>query len=231
MQTPVYLLPGTMCNERLWQAVFALLPEQIEVRPLAIPQNLNFEQLAAHLVALLPHGKVNLLGFSLGGYIASYLARCFPERIARLFVIGNSPTRLPEGEINQRLAITKYVEQHGYSGMSRQRAISLLDGASVNESLVQLILQMDSELGADNFISQYRHTSQRIDLSTDLASLSTPVHFYYSEQDVLVDVSWLQQLAEKSEHIRLLPTEGSGHMLPLEKPGELAQHLLAWLDA
>ena len=39
------------------------------------------------LILLLPSNPVLLLGFSLGGYIASYFAVNYPQRVEKLFVL------------------------------------------------------------------------------------------------------------------------------------------------
>jgi pimeloyl-ACP methyl ester carboxylesterase len=46
-----------------------------------------------------------LIGFSLGGYIATYFSMLYPERVEKLFVISNSPTSLPLDEINAPVLI------------------------------------------------------------------------------------------------------------------------------
>ena len=133
-----------MCNEKLWRELLPYLHHDIELVYLTIPQNKTFDELAEHYNTVFGNEKVSLVGFSLGGYIATYFAMLHPERIEKLFVISNSPTRLPDDELNQRNDTLKYVETYGYKGMSRKRVANFLDDANQNDDLINCILAMES---------------------------------------------------------------------------------------
>lgn len=229
MRKKLYLLPGTMCNEKLWIALLPYLHRSLELVYLDIPRGKNFDELAIHYNDLLGNDKINLIGFSLGGYIASYFATLYPERIEKLFVISNSPTRLPVDELSQRSDILKFVKAYGYKGIGRNKVAGLFDVKNQQSRFIDLILEMDSELGEDEFISQYQHTSARADLARMISQLQLHAHFYYSENDRLVNSQWLNELTNLTPNVAVISTPGSGHMLPLEKPRELAEHINSWL--
>lgn len=228
MRKKLHLIPGTMCNEKLWSLLIPYLDCAYELIFLDIPREKNFDQIAEHYNDLLGNDKLNLIGFSLGGYIASYFAIKYPERIEKLFVISNSPTTLPIDELNQRDDILKLVNKYGYKGMSRNRIVNLLDAANQTEQLIDLIMKMDHDLGENEFVSQYQYTSQRADLSQALIQLPFFTHIYYSDNDRLVNTQWCQSLRGSTPNLSVICTSGSGHMLPLEKPQELAGYLKSW---
>lgn len=227
---PLYFIPGTMCNQALWSQVALHLQqadEAFQLNYLPIPNDMSFEQLADYYVDVLPASGINLVGFSLGGYIASYFSSRYPDRLTRLLVVANSPTQLPQAEIKQRLGTLALVEKYGYKGMNKDRILPLLDRTSRdNNEIVSAILAMDKALGRATFESQYRFTTERQDLSSNLASAPFEANFFASESDPLVDQRWLQTMAEQYAHISLGTTSGSGHYLPLEKPAELAQVII-----
>lgn len=228
MATKLYLLPGTMCNEKLWALLRPYLHSSVELAYLAIPRHKNHDQIAAHFNQLLAAEKVNLVGFSLGGYIASYFSLLYPERVNKLFVISNSPTSLSAAELNQRTDALQLVKKYGYKGISRHRAKTLLDAGSQTERLTDLILDMDKDLGEAEFISQYQYTSDRADLSARLNALPRHSCFYYSLDDRLVKAPWFNKMAKAHPGLSVISTSGAGHMLPLEKPRELAAYLNDW---
>lgn len=233
MNEKLYLIPGTMCDERLWSALTPYLPDSLELVYLSIPAHKTFDEITAYYSQLfddtLPEqGKINLVGFSLGGYIASYFAALYPERINKLFVISNSPTRLPDAEIKQRNDVLDFVRKYGYQGISQHRITHLLDQDSDCERITEIISAMDKSQGQTELLSQYQHTSQRINLTNGLSNPSFPLHFYCSEGDPLVNAMWFDSLNSNSKSC-LITTSGSGHMLPLEKPKELAKYLKSWL--
>jgi pimeloyl-ACP methyl ester carboxylesterase len=228
MKQKLYLLPGTMCNHRLWTRLQPHLDSAFELVYLSIPRDMDVEQLAAHYHDIIAEDKICLIGFSLGGYIASLFATRYPERIAKLFVIANSPTALAVAELEQRSAILKFVQSHGYKGASRNKIANLFDASSQHTELIDLVQQMDAELGEAEFISQYQHTSHRVDVIQGMSGLNFPIHFYCSDQDPLVDVACLDELTAQSPQFLMHKTSGTGHMLPLEKPQQLAKHIHAW---
>lgn len=227
MRTKLYLIPGTMCNDALWSEMLPHLHVSFELVYLTIPTNKSFDELAQHYHDTLPDEAINLVGFSLGGYIATYFAMLFPKRVKKLFVISNSPTSLPEEELRQRHNTLEYVESNGYSGMSKLHVANMLEDAG-NKSVIDTIVAMGRALGEEALISQYRYTMDRLDLSKAIAQFSFSTHFYFSCKDKMVNQEWLEKLGSLTDRVKLLDTEGKGHMLPLEKPQELANYLNQW---
>lgn len=227
----LYLIPGTQCDERLWHSVSEALSSDCELNFLEIPMGKTFPEIAEAFSTLFSREPVNLIGFSLGGYIASYFSVHYPHLINRLLVIANSPKSLPEHELKTRRETLGLLEHFGYRGMTETRAKSMLDPANRNERLVNLLLDMDTAQGEEQLISQLRNTSERDDLGKALSVLRKPVHFYYSRDDVLVDGAWLERLDQENSAVKLIPVPGKGHMLPLEKPELTVSVIHDWLLA
>lgn len=228
MASKLYLIPGTMCNDKLWALVLPYLHSSVEPVYLQIPRQKSFDELAEHFNNLFAGDSINLVGFSLGGYIATYFSLLYPQRVNKLFVISNSPASLSAAELDQRTDALQLVKKYGYKGLSRHRAIALLDAGSQTERLTDLILEMDSDLGEAEFISQYQYTSKRIDLSARVNELPLHSCFYYSTDDSLVNAARLNEMSKANPKLSVISTPGCGHMLPLEKPRELAQYLNHW---
>ena len=131
-------------------------------------------------------------------------------------------------ELKQRNEIIRWVKNNGYGGISRTKAISLLDEANQKSHFVETIIQMDAALGPDVFISQLEVTSQRKDLSSELLNLSIPITFFYSSDDTLVNEKWIKDFNKNNQNCVMVSTSGSGHMLPLEKPVELIEQIKRW---
>lgn len=235
----IYLIPGTMCNEQLWSSVLPLLTNKVgdvyEFVHVKIPKDKNFAQITAHLNRFFKEDSVLIIGFSLGGYIAAHFAASHPKRVAKALIISNSPCALHSAEEKQRNEIIEFVNHYGYKGMSKARAAQLLDVKNGDEAqiknLIKLIINMDADLGELEFKSQMRSTSKREDLFDKLVCASTRFTFYFSDSDVLVNSSWLDKLEQVSTNCTFKQSEGSSHMLPLEKPKELAGYTHDWLNS
>ena len=91
--TEVYCLPGTMCDQRLWDTTQQALGSHIALRHVAIPSEDSCVN-GRSPRAVLPTTPINLLGFSMGGYIACAFALAYPERINRLMVLSNTASGL-----------------------------------------------------------------------------------------------------------------------------------------
>ncbi|MDP2561523.1 alpha/beta fold hydrolase [Psychrobium sp. 1_MG-2023] len=228
MRKKLFFIPGTMCTDKLWTEVLPHLAKDFEPVLLNIPQGKSFDELAAYYDNLFGDKPVHVIGFSLGGYIAAYYAMRYPHNVAKLFVISNSPTALPTLEYTQRSKVLEFAKIHGYKGISRKKAAGLLDRGVLSDSVVDLIIEMDKESGEEQFFSQYQCTLEREDLRVAISDFPFPTHFYYSEDDAVVNSQWLSNLEGLNMRLSLYSTAGSGHMLPLEKPHELATQINRW---
>lgn len=217
MKTKLYLIPGTMCTEQLWQFLLPSLSDEFELCYLKIPNKMSLDDISEHLVAQFEEDRVNLLGFSLGGYIASLVASRFPERLNKLMVLANSPCALNADELSLRKQTVSILKRFGYKGMPRVKAEALL--AEKSALHIDLILEMDKALGADTLLSQLENTSSRDDLMQPLLALNCDVRFIYSQEDSLINLAWMQELKALAGHkMSQKMVAGSSHMLPLEEP-------------
>jgi pimeloyl-ACP methyl ester carboxylesterase len=218
----MYALPGTMCNEKLWRELEQELPTGIQLKPITLPKRDNLIDIVNDVVELLPNAPVNLLGFSLGGYLASLLTTMYPDKIASLMVISNSPCALNDMELKAREMTIHWLNNFPYSGITRAKAQSMLDTSNQNEQWIQRIIDMDAELGKDTLLQQLTATTKRTDLSKSLAAVNIPKHFIASEEDPLVRIKWLTDYISKDRRAAFTCIAGRGHMLPMEQARKLA---------
>jgi pimeloyl-ACP methyl ester carboxylesterase len=231
MTSALYLIPGTMCNERLWLPLMGVLGGAVAPVHLQVPHAPDLDAIVDRLRAQLPATGAALAGFSLGAYLAAALAVRHPGAVSRLLLIANSPGPLGAAEVAQRADILRWVERNGYAGISRARAGQLVGEVPHRADIVDTILAMDAELGEATFVHQMRTTSQRADLTAPLAALQIPISLVFSRDDPLVDARWLARFGRACPRARLHALPGHGHMLPLEQPELLAARVREWLVA
>jgi len=230
MKKKIYLLPGLMCNEQLWNKLLALFDEQYEFVHVAIPEQSCFDEIIKSLNDYFAEEKVNILGFSLGGYIASYFACKYPHRVNKLFVCAASAGPLQKEEIFKRNKALHLLESFGFKGLGRQKVISLLETNNQNnEELITLIQKMYVDLGEHIYKTQIESTLNREDLLTKLLLLDIPMHLFYCEQDRLVNTRWLEEFCNKSDRAEFTKVLSSSHMIPLERPLELSYAIKKWI--
>lgn len=224
----VYFIPGTQCNEQLWQWLWPELTE-LNCVHLSIPMASSLTHAVAQLLDQLPDHPVKLFGFSLGGYLAASLAVAQPARIERLMICANSGCALPSAEVRQRQQLLHAIKRFGYRGLHDSKIAQMVAPENLGRvAIAECMRAMDKCLGVENLINQLTVTSGRSDLLDPLAMLSIPIVYCYGDRDQLVDRAWVAALEQRNPKVSQTLISGCGHMLPLEQPQALAQKILAW---
>lgn len=226
------LIPGTLCDERMWARVAPLL-DGFDLHHVPLHQARTREQMR-ELIATHSAPKTHLVGFSLGAYLAVEYAVAHPERIGTLVLIANSCKGLLPAEVEARKRIVGMLEKNAYSGMTRHRLRELLAPAHVDDtSITGLIQAMAVDLGKQVLLAQFTTTIDRVDYMDRLHELPFPVLIVGSESDQLAHADDLRAMAALLPDARLHmisvdAQEPSGHMVPLEAPHTLAEQMRAF---
>ena len=216
-----------MCDHHLWQTCLEHLPKDVELIHLAIPMGNSIDEIVTALDKQLPNEKINLSGFSLGGYLASAYALKYPDKVRKLLLISNMSYSLPEAELKERSRTIDYLKTHGYSGIPTKRIMALLHPhAHRNQTIIHCIRAMDKALGKEMLIHQLTVTTQRENLLVKLPTLTLPVQFLIGDHDPLVKLSRIESMVEKSNNISLSVLSDTGHMLPLEQPQKCSKNMM-----
>ena len=231
----IYLIPGLMTDERLWSRIKPLLENDYELIHIPIPHTEDFDEIIDILDKQFSNDseeKVNLLGFSLGGYIASYYAITYPNRLNRLLMVAATPGSSSEAEIERRKEKFTVIEKEGFRGLSYDKAKSLVEKKNKDDSeLIKIIQDMFIDLGKERFITQLTSTFFRKDLFTDLVNLDLPIWFYYSEDDRLLSPNALDRLLNNEHNMKLISRIGTSHNIPLEEPRILSDVIKDWMES
>ncbi|HWW68427.1 MAG TPA: alpha/beta hydrolase [Duganella sp.] len=230
MTTRLDLLPGTLCDQRMWSRLTPLLGDAFDFNYVPLHQARTRQQMR-ELIAARSAPAANLVAFSLGAYLAIEHAVAHPERVKSLVLIANSAKGLKPAEVQARERIVAMLERNAYAGMSRQRLRELLHPSHLDdEDIVGPIQQMALDLGKEVLLTQFATTIDRPDLMERLAELKFPVLIVGAEEDNLVPPEDLRQMAARFPNASLQMLAGdTGHMIPLEAPEALAEHMLAFL--
>ena len=225
------LLPGTLCDERMWTSLERALGDGYTCHhlPLHLPRTRAGMR---ELIATHSAPQSHLVGFSLGAYLALEHAVAYPERIASLTLIANSAKGLQPDEIATRQRVIAMLERNTYAGITRQRLRELLHPSHLDDAAITgLIRKMALDLGKEVLIAQFAQTFDRPDLMDRLQDLPFPVLIVGAEGDQLVQAGELRAMAQRLPQATLhLLAQPSGHMVPLEAPGELAAVMDAFLN-
>lgn len=225
-------IPGTLCDERLWSRLAPALGDAFDLRHVPLHEARTRPQMQA-LIAGHSAPRAHLAGFSLGAYLALEHALAHPQRVQSLTLIANSAQGLLPAEIAARQRIVAMLERNAYAGITRQRLRELLHPSHMDDATITgLIRQMGLDLGKDVLLAQFITTIARPDLMARLPELDFPVLIVGAEDDKLVNPDELRAMAARLPQATLHLLKGNtGHMIPLEAPGPLADAMRAHLEA
>lgn len=233
----IVLLPGHMCDERLWLGGDGVIANQLRAREAAAVRNADLSlddsiaAMATQTLNAIPGGLVPV-GFSMGAIVAVEMWVQAPQRIAALALIGfNARADLPERAADRP---SKQAEaRHG--GLARilteLKPYFVTEANRTNSRLLALLLEMGMDLGPDVFIRQSEALRTRRDYRSTLEQITVPVLLGCGEHDALCPPDWHSSWASMVPDASLFVVPNAAHMLPLEDPQSLARHLDTWLLA
>ncbi len=225
--TPV-LLPGNMCDARLWaDRVRTALPGAIDAD---LTRDDSIAAMAARTLVETT-GRLLLVGFSMGAIVAVEMARLAPERIGGLILAGyNATADLPER------AAHRPVQQAEVRTGGLERVLveelkpNYLAAANRGDAaILGLLRDMGMQLGPDVFVRQSEALRLRADRRDALRDLKVPVLYLCGEEDRLCPPEWHRQWITMTANSRFVPVAGAGHMLPLEAADAFAHVIQSWL--
>ena len=230
------LLPGNMCDDRLWSGGGDLLRMALGERSVVcadadLTRDDSIAAMATRALGTV-EGPVLAIGFSMGAIVAIEMAVQAPKRVAGLVLAGyNATADLPE-----RAAIRPLQQAEVRAGGLERVLVEELKPnylAQCNRgdrNLLTLLRDMGMGLGEDVFVRQSEALRLRRDRRPTLRKLKVPVLYLCGLEDGLCPPDWHRQWATMTAGARLAMVAGAGHMLPLEQPQAFAEAIGQWLD-
>lgn len=228
--TRLDLIPGTMCDQRLWGRLLPLLPADLEPSHVPLHKARTRAQMQA-LIAARTAPAAHIVAFSMGAYFALEHALAYPDRVASLVLIANSARGLRPEEKERRQRTMAVLEKHAFAGTTPSQLRSFVLPSHLQEpSIAGVIQQMSLDLGKETMLAQFAASMERADLMARLPELRCPLMIVGAEEDAMVRADDLRAMAQLAPGTRLEIVHGSGHMIPLEAPEQLAEALVGFYD-
>ncbi len=222
------LLPGLNNTRAVFDGVLQALPEDIEGLALDNPPLDTVEAIAEALLASLPE-RFWLAGFSFGGYVALALLEWAPERIEGIAMICTGPGADPVAAQPKRLAALDAVAQGRYFDMVAQQAANAFHPDSLsNTALMQARSAMVRAYGPERYAAHVRATMARPDRSR-LLDGNKPTLVVTASHDAVIPPETVTRYAAAIPGVELHQVQHAGHLMPMERPAELAGLLANWI--
>ncbi len=228
---PLVLIPGMMCDARLFGPQIAALSGTVPILLASILAHDTVEALAADILAWAP-ARFALAGLSMGGIVAMEVVRQAPERVAALALLDTNPLAEVEAVKAGREPQIERVMSGGLGAVMIEQMIPrYLAPRAHRPDIEGLCRDMAHSLGAEVFVRQSRALQQRPDQQETLRAYAGPSLVLCGRDDALCPVARHELMAELLPRATLWIVEGAGHLPTLECPGETTGALKQWYKA
>ncbi|NNK17089.1 MAG: alpha/beta fold hydrolase [Sulfitobacter sp.] len=229
MAEPLVLLPGMMCDARLFGPQIAELSADMAVMVAPVTQGERIEEIASSLLDLLP-ARFALAGLAMGGIVAMELLRRAPDRITRIALMCANPlAETPAIAADREPLIVKARSGRLLELMREEMKPNYLAPGPHRAEVLDLVMDMAQALGPDVFIRQSRAMQRRRDQQAVLRKCRTPALILCGEHDQLCPVKRHTFMAELIPYAELVVLENSGHLPTLEQPDATTAALRSWM--
>ncbi|MEH6835550.1 MULTISPECIES: alpha/beta fold hydrolase [Falsihalocynthiibacter] len=227
---PLVLLPGMMCDARLFAPQIAAFSAHhvVHVAPLIATQTIT--GLAQNVLGKAPP-RFALAGLSMGGIVAMEVIRLAPERVDRIAFLDTNPlAELPEVAAAREPQIIKVQTGHLHSVMRDEMKPRYLADGPARQEILNICMDMAKALGPEVFVRQSRALQSRPDQQDTLRHITVPTLALCGRFDTLCPVQRHELICALVPNATLTVIEGAGHLPTLEQPDLTNATLTRWLE-
>ena len=228
--TPLLLIPGMMCDSRLFAPQIAALSSGRTIQVATITDADSISGLARLVLAEAPR-RFALAGLSMGGIVAMEILRQAPERVERVALLDTNH----RAETPDRRALRGPQVERVFHGALRQvlieemKPLYLAPENRDNEAILACALDMAMDLGPEVFARQSEALRTRPDQSAVLRTADLPALVLCGEHDRLCPVERHREMTALLPKGDLVVVPGAGHLSTLENPPGTTAALRGWL--
>jgi len=228
--TPLVLLPGMMCDERLFASQINELSKRREVHFAKITDHETISELASDVLNNAPP-VFALAGLSMGGIVAMEIVSQAPERVERLALLDTNPLAELPDVLKRRGPQIDAIKNGQLKEIIRDemKPNYLYDGVRKTE-ILKLCMDMALDIGPDAFIRQSIALRDRVDQKNTLGSYKRPALVLCGRHDVLCPLERHELMHTLLENSKLEIIEDAGHLPTLEQPKITTTALASWLE-
>lgn len=229
MAEPLVLLPGMMCDARLFGPQIAELSSEMTITVAPVTRGERIEEIASGLLDELP-ARFALAGLSMGGIVAMELLRRAPDRVTRLALMDTNPlAETPAVAAAREPQIIGVRTGRLEQVMREEMKPGYLAPGPYRNEVLDLVMDMALTLGPETFVRQSRALQRRRDQQGTLRKCKVPTLILCGAHDALCPIKRHTFMAELIPYAELEVIEDAGHLPTLECPDQTTAALRRWM--
>ena len=231
MSESLIMVPGLLCDERLWAAQTEGLAGSARVITPDLAGYESIESMADGVLDQVP-GGFSLAGFSMGGCVALEVVAKAHQRVRRLALLSTSPKGILPAVRKHYLDSIASIEAGGLDAyLADAFPLYVAPGRASDRALWNIFSAMAESLGSSVAVRQMRCLLAYGGFRGDLGRIACPAAIICGRQDGRTPVAIHEEMAGHIPGARLRVIEGAGHFTPLEEPQAVTDALRDWLHA
>lgn len=223
------LLPGLLCDARLWRDQIEALGTGVTIADLTRDDSVG--AMATRALAAAPP-RFALAGLSMGGYVALEIMRRAPGRVSRLILLDTSARKDTEEQSRRRRGLMALTRSGQFRGVTPRLLPLLVHPDRVAEQpLAGEVMAMAERVGKEAFLRQQTAILGRPDSRPDLPGFAVPALVAVGAQDALTPPDHAEEIAAGIPGARLEVIADCGHLPTMERPAEATALMRDFLAA
>lgn len=231
---PLLLLPGTLCDRRVFDPVIAALntggvPAASTTTVADIGSATTIGAAAAGVLKQAPSSFV-VCGLSQGGMVAIEICRRAPQRVCGLVLLSTNPLAETPLRSAARAQLLKRAAAGDFDGVLRDELLPAYFSHRRCRALglERVVIDMANTLGVAVLARQASALRSRPDMRMTLTQLSLPTLWLAGQEDRLVPAAMQREVAQNMLDARFRVLPDCGHLCTLEAPQRVAAEIAAW---
>ena len=227
--TPVVMIPGMMCDERIFAHQIEELGTDTEVYIADISKYSSIQELASDVLKNSPPNFF-LVGHSMGGIVAMEMCSQEPDRIEKLVIMDSNPKpELEETKLKREPQIRNVISGNLAQVMKEEMKPNYLADSYKQKDILNTCMEMALTLGPEVFVRQSRALQGRDDQQSTLEDLDIPVLIMCGSEDKLCSIEKHELMHNIINDSKLEVVMDAGHMPTLEQPQKTTEVIKSWL--
>jgi len=227
--TPLVLIPGMMCDARMW----GRLATHLSPRPVshAVPADSDSMEMLAAIVLRDAPPRFALAGLSMGGIVAMEVLAQAPERVERIALLDTNPcAEALEVQALRQSQVDRALSGELAAVIRTEMKPNYLAPGPGREAILDLCMDMALTLGPGVFARQSQALRNRPDQQQTLAAFRVPALVLMGLHDRLCPLARHEMMHRLMPQSRLVIIADAGHLPTLENPKDTTAEMIRWLE-